>query len=284
MPSTILPVLIPKLCWAKEIMSSWGIGHTSRFVIEQMFNGHFGAADPTASIPENGEARRHRWNWMHQKRDDLGPPVFEEVSKMPPALMKAFGVGNFTRSAWSILSKGQKELRGWDFCKARVKIMIHWARKCPGARSPPWQLTPVLGWVHPIRGVSADCKKSPIAAPSVVKIESDTLIGGWCLCVWFSAFFLDKMPSWDVFCLLCLQKLWAQQACVDEGIISVWRSGAHAVHSQDVVLSSDLGLCFRSNLQCNEASSAYGPLPLCPCGAGWSTSAGCRAVPRSTRS
>ena len=66
--------------------------------------------------------RRHRWNWMHQKRDDLGPPVFEEVSKMPPALMKAFGVGNFTRSAWSILSKGQKELRGWDFCKARVKI------------------------------------------------------------------------------------------------------------------------------------------------------------------
>ena len=113
-------------------MSSWGIGHTSRFVIEQMFNGHFGAADPTASITENGEARRHRWNWMHQKRDDLGPPVFEEVSKMPPALMKAFGVGNFTRSAWSILSKGQKELRGWDFCKARVKIMIHWARKCPG--------------------------------------------------------------------------------------------------------------------------------------------------------
>ena len=96
--------------------------------------------------------------------------------------------------------------------------------------------------------------------------------------------FLDKMPWWDVFCLLCLQKLWAQQACVDEGIISVWRSGAHAVHSQDVVLSSDLGLCFRSNLQCNEASSAYGPLPLCPCGAGWSTSAGCRAVPRSTRS
>lgn len=53
-------------------MAGWGIGHTSRFVLEQMFNGHFGSADPTASITENGEARRHRWNWMHQKRDDLG--------------------------------------------------------------------------------------------------------------------------------------------------------------------------------------------------------------------
>ena len=121
----------------KEIMSMWGIGHTSRFVLEQMFNGHFGAADPTASITENGEARRHRWNWMNQKQDDLGPPVFEDVSKMPPALMKAFGVGNFTRSAWTILSKGQKGLRGWDFCKVRVGIMIRWAKNCPGVRRPP---------------------------------------------------------------------------------------------------------------------------------------------------
>ena len=118
-------------------MSFWGVGHTSRFVVEQMFNGSFGAADPTASITENGEARRHRWNWMHQKTDDLGPPVFEDVSKMPPALMKAFGVGNFTRSAWTILSKGRKELRGWDFCKVRVAIMMQWAKKSPGVSRPP---------------------------------------------------------------------------------------------------------------------------------------------------
>ncbi|CAJ1405185.1 unnamed protein product [Effrenium voratum] len=121
----------------KEIMAGWGIGHTSRFVLEQMFNGHFGSADPTASITENGEARRHRWNWMHQKRDDLGPPVFADTGKMPPALMKAFGVGNFTRSAWTLLSKGRKELRGWDFCKVRVGIMIHWAKQSPGVRRSP---------------------------------------------------------------------------------------------------------------------------------------------------
>ncbi|OLP81246.1 putative serine/threonine-protein kinase abkB [Symbiodinium microadriaticum] len=121
----------------KAIMAGWGVGHTSRFVIEQMFNGSFGAADPTASITENGEARRHRWNWMHQKTDDLGPPIFEDTAKMPPALMKAFGVGNFTRNAWTVLSKGRKELRGWDFCKVRVAIMIDWARKCPGTHRAP---------------------------------------------------------------------------------------------------------------------------------------------------
>ncbi|CAE7834242.1 Adck5 [Symbiodinium necroappetens] len=121
----------------KAIMDGWGVGHTSRFVIEQMFNGSFGAADPTASITENGEARRHRWNWMHQKTDDLGPPIFEDTAKMPPALMKAFGVGNFTRNAWTVLSKGRKELRGWDFCKVRVAIMIDWARKCPGTHRAP---------------------------------------------------------------------------------------------------------------------------------------------------
>eukprot|EP00931_Biecheleriopsis_adriatica_P106578 TRINITY_DN81006_c0_g1_i1.p1 TRINITY_DN81006_c0_g1~~TRINITY_DN81006_c0_g1_i1.p1 ORF type:complete len:607 (+),score=142.21 TRINITY_DN81006_c0_g1_i1:36-1823(+) len=124
-------------CRLKEIMAGWGVAHPTRFVIEQMFNGHFSAADPTASITENGEARRHRWNWMNQKKEDLGPPVFEDTTKMPPALMKAFGVGNFTRSAWTLLSKGNKDLRGWDFCKVRVGIMIRWAKQSPGVRKPP---------------------------------------------------------------------------------------------------------------------------------------------------
>jgi len=75
-----------------EIMSGWGVGHPTRFVLEQMFCGGFGAKDPTATVQENGEARRHRYNWMTQKKDDLGPPVFEDTSKMPPQLMKAFGV------------------------------------------------------------------------------------------------------------------------------------------------------------------------------------------------
>eukprot|EP00930_Biecheleria_cincta_P075190 TRINITY_DN6236_c0_g1_i1.p1 TRINITY_DN6236_c0_g1~~TRINITY_DN6236_c0_g1_i1.p1 ORF type:complete len:787 (-),score=209.43 TRINITY_DN6236_c0_g1_i1:219-2579(-) len=119
-----------------EILKLWGIGHPTRFVLEQMFAGHMGSKDPTATIRENGDARRHRYNWMTQKRDpeDLGPPIFDDTTKMDPALMKACGCGNFTRSAWAKLAKG---VRGWDFTTVRIKILIQWAKRAPGVRKIP---------------------------------------------------------------------------------------------------------------------------------------------------
>ena len=40
-----------------EILDGWGVGHPSRFVIEQMLMGNMAAADATASVAENGKAR-----------------------------------------------------------------------------------------------------------------------------------------------------------------------------------------------------------------------------------
>jgi len=117
-----------------EIAKEWGIGHLDRFIIEQVMSGDYGAANPTATLSENGVARRHRWNWQIRKTDDQGPPVFSDTTKMSPQLMKAFGVGNFTRSTWKLLSKGMK---GWNFVQARIDLMIEHAKKAPGLKMAP---------------------------------------------------------------------------------------------------------------------------------------------------
>jgi len=117
-----------------EIFTSWGIAHVSRFVIEQMFAGNFSAKDPTGTVRENGDARMHKYNRMVNNNDEKGPMVFEDPMLCPPALMKACGCGNFTRAAWAELSKG---MRGFDPQKIRITIMLKWAAKCPGVKTPP---------------------------------------------------------------------------------------------------------------------------------------------------
>jgi len=117
----------------RKILNDWGIEHISRFVIEQMMAGNMGAKDPTGTLRENGDARMHRWNRMHNI-EPKGPLMFADAQKMSPTLMKVCGCGNFTRAAWAQLSKG---IKGWDFQNVRIEIMVKWAKKSPGAAKPP---------------------------------------------------------------------------------------------------------------------------------------------------